>query len=117
VKFVFPNEYGVYMHDTSVRWLFTPARTDFSHGCIRVEKPNELAEWVLREQSGWTLDRIIEAMQGTESVVVKVKHPIQVVTIYSTAVVMKNGEVHFFKDIYGEDAALAKELAAKSLAK
>ena len=114
VKFVFPNEYGVYMHDTSARWLFDPERRDFSHGCIRLERPEDLAEWVLREQAGWSRDRIDEVTQGTESIAVKVKRPIQVVTMYSTATVMKNGEVHFFRDIYGEDEALEKELAAQA---
>jgi L,D-transpeptidase YcbB len=113
VKFVFPNEYGIYMHDTSARWLFDRERRDLSHGCIRVEKPEELAEWVLREQHGWSRDRVVEAMQGTESISVKVKRPIQVVLMYATAVVMSNGEVHFFQDIYGEDAVLEKELAAR----
>jgi murein L,D-transpeptidase YcbB/YkuD len=113
VKLVFPNEYGIYMHDTSAKWLFAPERRDFSHGCIRLEKPEDLAEWVLRQQSGWSRDRIVAAIQGTESISVKVKRPIQVVTMYSTAVVMENDEVHFFQDIYGEDAALEKELAAQ----
>ena len=113
VKFTFPNEYGVYMHDTSARWLFDPERRDFSHGCIRVEKPEDLAEWVLREQSGWSRERIIAAMQGKESISVKDKRQIQVVTMYSTAAVDKNGEVRFFQDIYGEDASLEKRLAAR----
>jgi murein L,D-transpeptidase YcbB/YkuD len=113
VKFVFPNEYGVYMHDTSAPWLFDRERRDFSHGCIRVEKPEELASWVLRGQSAWSRDRVLEAMRGTESVSVKVKRPIQIVLMYSTAAVMSNGEVHFFRDIYGEDKALEKELAAQ----
>ena len=113
VKFVFPNEYGVYMHDTSARWLFDRERRDLSHGCIRVEKPEDLADWVLRGQSGWSRDRVVEAMQGTESISVKVKRPIQVVLMYATAVVMSNGEVRFFRDIYGEDQALEKELAAQ----
>ena len=113
VKFVFPNDYGVYMHDTSARWLFAAARRDFSHGCIRVEKPEDLAEWILRKQAGWSRDRIIAAMQGTESISVKVKRSIQVVTVYVTAEVMTNGEVHFFQDIYGEDAAFEKELASR----
>jgi murein L,D-transpeptidase YcbB/YkuD len=117
VKFVFPNAYGVYMHDTSARWLFDHARRDLSHGCIRVEKPQELAEWVLRSQPGWPRERIEAAMRGTESVSVKVDRPIQVVTLYSTAMVLPNGEVHFFKDIYGEDAALEEELAAPTHAK
>ncbi|MGA7239094.1 MAG: L,D-transpeptidase family protein [Bryobacteraceae bacterium] len=113
VKFVFPNEYGVYMHDTSAPWLFDRARRDFSHGCIRVEKPKELAAWVLSKQPGWSHDRIAAVVQGTESVSVKIERPIQVVTMYSTAVVMQNGEVDFFPDIYGEDAALEKELATQ----
>ena len=112
VKFAFPNEYGVYMHDTSARWLFDRERRDLSHGCIRVEKPEDLAEWVLRE-SGWSRDRVVEAMQGTEPISIKVKRPIQIVMMYATAVVMSNGEVHFFPDIYGEDAVLEKELAAR----
>ena len=78
-----------------------------------MEKPEDLAEWVLREQSDWSRDRVIAAMHGTESISVKVKRQIQVVTMYSTATVMKNGEVHFFQDIYGEDASLEKELAAQ----
>jgi murein L,D-transpeptidase YcbB/YkuD len=113
VKFMFPNEYGVYMHDTSARWLFDRERRDLSHGCIRVDRPEDLAEWVLREQSGWSRDRIDAAIQGTESVSVKVKRPIQVVMMYSTASVMKNGEVHFFQDIYGEDRVLERELSAR----
>ena len=111
VKFVFPNEYDVYMHDTPAKSLFARARRDFSHGCIRLEKAEDLAEWVLRMESGWPRDRIHAAMQGTESFSVKLKHPIPVATIYVTAVVLENGEVHFFDDIYGEDAALEKELA------
>ena len=113
VKFVFPNESGVYMHDTSARWLFTPERRDFSHGCIRLEKPEELAEWVLRDQSGWSPDRIVAAMDGEETISVRIQRSIQLVTMYLTAVVMKNGEVHFLQDIYGEDAALERDLAAQ----
>jgi murein L,D-transpeptidase YcbB/YkuD len=113
VKFVFPNEYDVYMHDTSARWLFEKERRDLSHGCIRVERPEALAEWILRGQPGWSRNRIDAAIQGTETISVKVKRPIQVVIMYSTAAVMKNGEVHFFEDIYGEDRALETELAAQ----
>ena len=113
VKFGFPNEYGVYMHDTSARWLFAQVRRDLSHGCIRLEQPEALAEWVLRGQAGWSRDRVVEAMHGTEPIAVKVKCPIQVVTTYSTAVVVENGDVHFFPDIYGEDTALEKQLAAR----
>jgi L,D-transpeptidase YcbB len=87
-----------------------------SHGCIRVEKPEELAEWVLSKQSGWSHDRIVAAMHGTKPVSVKVESPIQVVTTYSTAVVTKNGEVHFYEDLYGEDAILEQQLDAEAQA-
>jgi murein L,D-transpeptidase YcbB/YkuD len=110
-KFAFPNENEVYMHATSAQWLFDRARRDLSHGCIRVERPEDLAEWALRDESGWSRDRIIDAMQGSESIAVKLNRPIQLVTMYATAVTLENGDVHFFEDIYGEDAALEKELA------
>ena len=110
IKFVFPNEYDVYMHDTPAKSLFSRARRDFSHGCIRLESAQNLAEWVLREESGWRQDRIVAAMQGQESISVKLTRPIPVMTIYVTAVVAENGEVHFFEDIYSQDAALEQEL-------
>ncbi|HJZ98382.1 MAG TPA: L,D-transpeptidase family protein [Candidatus Solibacter sp.] len=113
VKFMFPNRFGIYMHDTSARWLFDRERRDLSHGCIRVENPADLAEWVLRRQPGWSRERIDAAIQGTESISVKITHPVQLAIMYSTAVVMKNGEVHFFADIYGEDEALERELVAQ----
>jgi murein L,D-transpeptidase YcbB/YkuD len=111
VKFVFPNKYDVFMHDTPAKSLFARARRDFSHGCIRLEKAQNLAEWVLREESGWQQDRIVAAMQGTESISVKLTSPIPVMAIYVTAVVAENGEVHFFDDLYGKDAALERDLA------
>jgi murein L,D-transpeptidase YcbB/YkuD len=114
VKFVFPNEYNVYMHDTPAKSLFARARRDFSHGCIRLEKATDLAEWVLSRESGWSRDRIEAAIQGTETFSVKLKHAIPVATVYVTAVVLENGEVRFFEDIYGQDAVLEKELDAAS---
>src|SRR5439155_1380926 len=94
------------------------ARRDFSHGCIRLERAQDLAEWVLREESGWQQDRIVAAMQGTESISVKLTSPIPVMTIYVSAVVAENGEVRFFEDLYGKDAAVApdSERVAKLLA-
>jgi murein L,D-transpeptidase YcbB/YkuD len=108
-KFAFPNKYEIYMHATSAQWLFARARRDLSHGCIRVEQPEVLAEWVLKDEPGWSHDRIIEAMHGSEPIAVKLNTPIQIVTMYMTAVALESGEVHFFEDIYGEDEALEKE--------
>jgi murein L,D-transpeptidase YcbB/YkuD len=110
-KFAFPNKYEIYMHATSAQWLFARARRDLSHGCIRVEQPEVLAEWVLKDEPGWSHDRIIEAMHGSEPIAVKLNTPIQIVTMYMTAVALESGEVHFFEDIYGEDEALEKELS------
>jgi len=113
VKFVFPNPYDVFMHDTPARQLFSRPRRDFSHGCIRVENPAGLAAWVLRDQPEWTPENIRAAMDGEETMRVLLPHPIPVLILYSTAVVEENGEVHFYSDIYRQDAALEQALTGK----
>ena len=113
VKFEFPNPYNVYMHDTPTKPLFARARRDFSHGCIRLERAADLAEWLLRDQNSWTIEKIEAAMQGGETFAVKLKHPVPVMTMYITAMVSSDGEVHFYQDIYGDDADLERELAAE----
>ena len=111
VKFVFPNSYNVYMHDTPSTELFAKSRRDFSHGCIRLERPADLAAWVLRDNPGWTPQRIQAAMNGATTQQVNLAHPIPVLIVYATAVVPEDGLVHFYDDIYGHDAALEKALA------
>lgn len=110
-KFVFPNSYNVYIHDTPSTEFFAKARRDFSHGCIRLEKPADLAAWVLRDNPGWTPDRIRAAMNGTVTQQVNLAHPIPVFIVYATVVVLEDGVVHFYDDIYGHDTALEKALA------
>lgn len=109
-KFLFPNEHDVYLHGTPSQALFSRARRDFSHGCIRLEKPDVLAAWVLRDKPAWTLDRIHQAMHGAAPVQVKLDQTIPVLIVYGTAVARENGEVCFFEDIYGHDAALERML-------
>jgi murein L,D-transpeptidase YcbB/YkuD len=112
VKLMFPNEYNVYLHSTPSQQLFSQSRRDFSHGCIRVEKPAELAAWVLRDNPGWPLERIRAAMQtGKDNVQVNLTAPVPVLILYGTAVVDEQTVVHFFDDIYGYDAELEKVLA------
>jgi murein L,D-transpeptidase YcbB/YkuD len=112
VKLMFPNEYNVYLHSTPSQQLFSQTRRDFSHGCIRVEKPAELAAWVLRDKPEWSLERVGAAMQtGKDNVQVNLTNPVPVLIIYGTAVVDQQNEVHFFDDIYGYDADLEKVLA------
>ncbi|HET9794469.1 MAG TPA: L,D-transpeptidase family protein [Thermoanaerobaculia bacterium] len=112
VKLMFPNEYDVYLHDTPARELFSRSRRDFSHGCIRVEKAAELAAWVLRENPGWTLERVRQAMQsGKDDVTVRLAKPVPVFIVYATAAADESGDVRFYDDVYGHDAELAAALA------
>ena len=111
VKFLFPNEYDVYLHDTPATTLFARSRRDFSHGCMRVEKPVALAEWVLRAQNGWTPEKIEEAMHGESPLPVRLARPIPVLVVYATAVALDSGEVRFFDDLYGQDAQIEALLA------
>lgn len=112
VKLIFPNEHNVYLHSTPSQDLFSRSRRDFSHGCIRVEKPAELATWVLRNNPGWTLERVQQGMQsGKDNVTVSLEKRVPVFIVYGTALTYENGEVHFSDDIYGHDASLAAALA------
>lgn len=111
VKFIFPNSSNVYMHDTPAQEFFAKSRRDFSHGCIRLEKPADLAVWVLRENPGWGMDRVRAAMNGTPNQQVNLVHSIPVLIVYGTVIVTEDGIVHFYDDIYGHDAALEKALA------
>jgi murein L,D-transpeptidase YcbB/YkuD len=113
VKLIFPNAHNVYLHSTPSQQLFSQSRRDFSHGCIRVEKAAELAAWALAaNKEHWTLEKVLDAMKGTEdNVQVNLARPIPVLILYATAIVNENGVAHFFDDIYGYDAELEKVLA------
>ena len=112
VKFLFPNSYNVYMHDTPATEFFAKSRRDFSHGCIRLERPADLAAWVLRNNPGWNPDRIHAAMNADSPEQVNLAHPIPVLILYATVIVLDDGLVHFYDDIYGHDASLEKVLAS-----
>jgi murein L,D-transpeptidase YcbB/YkuD len=115
VKFVFPNNENVYLHDTPAQELFAQTRRDFSHGCVRVEDPVSLAEWVLSEQREWTRERILAAMSAPTSRRVNLTRPIQVVLFYLTAVVMlEDGTMRFAEDIYRHDTRLDRALAERA---
>ena len=114
VKFMFPNEYNVYLHDTPADSLFARATRSFSHGCVRVEEPLVLAEYLLRDQADWTKDRIVEAMGAGEERTVKLSAPIPVYLGYWTASVTAEG-VHFTDDVYGIDARQSKVLAERAM--
>ncbi len=111
IKFEFPNQYDVYMHGTPATQLFSRSRRDFSHGCIRLEDPVKLAEWLFQGMPEWNEDSIRAAMNGEETMEVKLKEPVPVLIFYATAVVLEGEEPHFFDDIYGLDADLERALA------
>lgn len=113
VKFMLPNENNVYLHDTPAHELFSRSRRDFSHGCIRLEHADELAIWVLRDDPDWPPGRITAAMNRNRTIQVNLNHPIPVLIIYGTAVVLDKGDVRFFDDIYRYDALLDVQLAKR----
>jgi len=114
VKLMFPNEHHVYLHSTPSTQLFARSRRDFSSGCIRVAEPAELTTWVLRNNAGWTLERVRQAMQsGRDNYTVSLAQRIPVFIIYGTAIAYADGEVHFYDDLYGHDRALAQALAQR----
>jgi murein L,D-transpeptidase YcbB/YkuD len=106
VKFIFPNDANVYLHGTPAQSLFNRASRDFSHGCVRVEQPVDLAEWVLRDVEGWDRGRILAAMEDSKSTRVDLKTPVRVVLFYTTALARLDGKVEFSEDIYGHDTRL-----------
>ena len=105
VKFIFPNNFNIYLHDTPERSLFQRDFRAFSHGCIRVEKPFELAKYALAGTS-WTEDRIEQAMDGSNRQVV-LKQKIPVYIVYFTAYV-RDGTLWFANDLYERDSRLVK---------
>jgi murein L,D-transpeptidase YcbB/YkuD len=111
VKFAFPNHNNVYLHSTPSKGLFQKARRDFSHGCIRVQDPVKLAEWILMGQGEWTRARIESAMAGQTPKTVILKQPIPVYIFYSTVLADRDGRISFFEDIYGHDLTLQTLLA------
>jgi murein L,D-transpeptidase YcbB/YkuD len=113
VKFLFANEYDVYMHSTPELNLFDLTRRDRSHGCVRLQHADQMAAWVLNGQGDWDADKVTEAMTSTteDNKTVNLKTTLPVVLTYLTANVDEDGSVHFFDDIYGYDKELYDALA------
>jgi murein L,D-transpeptidase YcbB/YkuD len=110
IKFMFPNRFNVYLHDTPARGLFTRTVRTFSHGCIRIAKPLDLATYVLRGDPRWTREALLEAFdQGIEQRV-QLPEPVPVYVLYWTAWVEPDGTVHFRRDIYERDTPLENAL-------
>jgi murein L,D-transpeptidase YcbB/YkuD len=106
VKFLFPNSFNIYFHDTPAKSLFNQDKRAYSHGCIRLAEPEKMAEYLLRDNPEWTPDKIEEAMNQDHEQYVKLKKPVPVIITYYTAWVDENGLLNFRDDIYQHDADL-----------
>lgn len=110
VKFLFPNSFNIYFHDTPSKSLFDRDKRAYSHGCIRLSDPFKMAQYLLRNQPEWSPERIMDAMNSGEEKFVKVKNPVPVFITYYTAWVDERGQLNFRDDIYDHDQKLAKKM-------
>lgn len=114
VKFLFPNSYNIYLHDSPAKSLYNEASRAFSHGCIRVSEPERLANFVLRNDSAWNKTSIQKAMHAGKEKYVTLKKTVPVFIAYFTAFIDRNGKINFRKDIYERDDRLANMLIAEN---
>jgi len=110
IKFVFPNKYKVYLHDTPTQKLFARSQRNFSHGCIRVSEPEKLAAVVLSGQDGgtWTVEKVKSSINTNERRIIKLAQPLPIHITYQTAWIDKTGIVCFNYDVYGRDKKLLR---------
>jgi murein L,D-transpeptidase YcbB/YkuD len=113
LKFMFPNDFNIYLHDTPAGHLFAEEERLFSHGCIRIEKPFELAVYLLRSDPKWTPQALQAAIDSGETTRIDLPRPLPVHILYWTAWVEPGGAVQFRQDVYGHDARLEQALAAE----
>jgi len=110
VKFIFPNNFNMYFHDTPSKSLFSQDKRAFSHGCIRLSDPQKMAEWLLRNDPSWNTEKIVSAMNQTTEKGVKLKDPVPVFIIYYTAWVDEEGQLNFRDDVYKHDSELMAKM-------
>ena len=110
VKFLFPNSFNIYFHDTPAKSLFNREKRAYSHGCIRLAEPEKMANYLLRNNSEWTASRISQAMNSGEEKYVKLKNPVPVFISYYTAWVDEQGRMNFREDIYEHDQKIKNKM-------
>ncbi len=106
IKFIFPNKYNVYLHDTSGKGLFSRNVRSFSHGCIRIERPLDLAEYLLSDNPAWSRKKILKSIKTRKTQFVHLSKPMRIHLLYLTAWVDEQGILQFRDDIYGRDERL-----------
>lgn len=110
IKFVFPNPYDIYLHDTPAKGLFKEQKRAFSHGCIRISAPYQLAAYLLREQAGWSTEQIDDILSTKKENYIKLEREVPVYILYLTAFVDFEGKLNFRDDLYHKDQALTRLL-------
>lgn len=110
VKFLFPNSFNIYFHDTPAKSLFEKDKRAYSHGCIRLSDPVKMANYLLKDDGSWSPEKIDAAMNTGNEKSVKLKNPVPVLITYYTAWVDENGQLHFADDIYAHDKALMEKM-------
>lgn len=110
IKFLFPNEHNIYLHDTPAKNLFAEPVRAFSHGCIRIQEPLRLARFLLKDDPEWTEEKIQDALASGKETTVTLKHPVPVFIAYFTAFTDNSGKINFREDIYRHDARLGQIL-------
>ena len=113
IKFMLPNKFDVYLHDTPAKRLFSESVRTFSHGCIRIEKPLELAEYVMKDAPGWTQEKLLAAIKKGAEQAILTPHPLDVHFLYLTAWVDEEGVLQFRNDVYKRDKQLDEALRKK----
>lgn len=110
MKFLFPNHYNIYLHDTPSKSLFGETNRAFSHGCVRVENPKKLAMYLLRNDAKWNEEKVDNILKTNNETIIKLKPTVPVYIAYFTAWVDVSGELNFRNDIYKLDEMLWKEI-------
>lgn len=110
IKFIFPNNFSIYLHDTPSRNIFNESSRAFSHGCIRVQNPLKLAQFILRNNPNWNLEKLQSSVKNKKTTNIQIKPTLPVYIVYFTAWIGNSGEINFRKDLYNMDSQLEKEI-------
>jgi murein L,D-transpeptidase YcbB/YkuD len=116
IKFMLPNRFNIYLHDTPSRTLFSKTSRAFSHGCVRIKYPVDLAEYLVKDDPDWSRKKVVDAIYDNKELRITLSRPIRVHILYMTAWVDKDGILNFRKDIYGRDERLYQALQKRPLA-
>ena len=116
MKFLFPNPYNIYLHDTPEKSLFSKDRRTFSHGCVRLQQPFEFAYNLLKTQEEWPEEFFNAQLTTGMEISVNLEEPVPVHLIYRTATVPTDGRINFRSDIYGRDQLIWQALSSQGVA-